>query len=246
MEAHLYEAHERLEDTHWWFEGRRRLITRVMEAHLRPREGRRVLDVGCGTGGMFPLLQRFGTVEGAENSADARERATRRFPQTKVWPCALPAELPQGTWDLVTAFDVIEHVDDDLGSLVTMRERLAPDGQLVVTVPAFQFLWSRHDDANQHKRRYTQHLLEGQLARAGFHVQFSSYFNSLLFPAVAGVRAAQRLFTRLDRGDQQSDLEQVNPVINAVLTRLFSVESSVVPTRPLPFGVSLIAVAQRT
>jgi SAM-dependent methyltransferase len=244
MEAHLYEAHERLEDTHWWFEGRRRLIEKVMAANLRTREGRRILDVGCGTGGMFPLLQRFGSVDGAEYSADARERAARRFPSATISACALPNELPAGTWDVVTAFDVIEHVDDPEGSLATMRARLAPDGQVVVTVPAFQFLWSRHDEVNQHKRRYTRHLLEGQLVRAGFRVQFCSYFNSILFPAVAGVRAAQRLFKALDRGDG-SDLDELNPVLNAALTTLFSLESKVVPGRPLPFGVSLIAVAER-
>ncbi len=242
MEAQLYDAHHRHEATHWWFEGRRRVIGSVLRRALRPTEGRRILDIGCGTGGMFPLLQTFGEVEGAELSAEARAYAAQHFPTVRVHPCALPSDLPNGRWGLITAFDVIEHVDQPVESLVAMRQHLAVDGQLVVTAPAFQFLWSRHDEVNHHKRRYTAALLERQLAQAGFRTTFSSYFNSLLFPAVAGVRLAQRLFPGLEW--EPSDLDEVREPLNTALTWLFGAEAKVVPRLRLPVGVSIIAIAE--
>jgi trans-aconitate methyltransferase len=244
MDAAMYEAHEKLEDRHWWFEGRRRVIGRVLATQLLPCAARRILDVGCGTGGMFPLLARFGAVQGAESSADARARAQRRFPLVPVSPCELPATLPQGRWDLITAFDVIEHVEEAVQSLQCLRARLAPGGQLVVTVPAFQFLWSHHDEVNQHKRRYTRRSLETQLEAAGFAVTFASYFNSLLFPAVAGVRVLQRLLPSRAAGHEDpGDLTPTFAPLNFALTALFGAEARLLPGLRLPAGVSLVAVA---
>jgi 2-polyprenyl-3-methyl-5-hydroxy-6-metoxy-1,4-benzoquinol methylase len=243
MDASLYEAYEQLEDTHWWFKGRRRIIERVLDRALRPQVGRRILDVGCATGGMFPLLSRFGQVEGAEYSADARERVHRRFPHVRVEPCALPQELPAGSWHLITAFDVIEHLDDPVAALAAMRERLEPEGQLVVTVPALPSLWSRHDELNHHRRRYTKPDFTAHLELAGLTVTFCSYFNSLLLPAVAGLRALQRL-APARFADEGSDLTPVPWPLNDALTALFSLEALALPTLRLPLGVSLLAVAQ--
>lgn len=247
MNPELYEAHDRLEDRHWWFEGRRRVIREVLRRHLLPKAKRRILDVGCGTGGMFPLLMEFGAVDGAEFSPDARARAQRKFPGRRVEACELPATLPEGTWDVVTAFDVIEHLDDPVGSLKTMRSRLPFDGQVVVTVPAFQFLWSRHDDVNHHKRRYGRLELVSHLSSAGFNVSFVSYFNTLLFPAVAGARLLERLLpSRFGKKREEADLGETPEPLNGVLTALFGGERLAVGRTQLPFGVSLIAVAQRT
>ena len=243
MNPELYDAHDKLEDRHWWFEGRRRVIREVMRRHLLPRARRTILDVGCGSGGMFPLLMEFGEVDGAEYSDDARSRAARKFPQRRVEPCALPEQLPEGQWDVVTAFDVIEHLDEPVRSLETMRSRLPFDGQVVVTVPAFQFLWSPHDVANQHRRRYGRLELVSHLSSAGFKVTFVSYFNTLLFPAVAG---ALMLKKALGKNEASMNLDETPEPFNSVLTRLFGSERLAVGRTSLPFGVSLIAVAQRT
>ncbi|MEW5742798.1 MAG: class I SAM-dependent methyltransferase [Myxococcota bacterium] len=243
MNPSMYEAFERLEETHWWFEGRRRILREVLRRQLLPRSGRSILDVGCGTGGMFPLLSEFGAVEGAEASPDARERAQRRFPKVKVSPCRLPDGLPEGKWDVITAFDVIEHLDDPIDSLRAMRSRLVFDGQVVVTVPAFNFLWSRHDEANHHRRRYGRLELVSHLAAAGLRVTWVSYFNSLLFPAVAGARLWQRLVPPKDSGE--SDLTPTKEPFNRLLTELFSSERLALAVTRLPVGVSLVAVAQR-
>lgn len=243
MTPEMYEAHERLEDTHWWFEGRRRVLREVLRRHLLPRTPRRLLDVGCGTGGMFPLLQEFGEVTGAEGSPDALARARRRFPAVRIEPCVLPDELPAGTWDVVTAFDVIEHLDEPIAALRTMRARLPWDGQVVVTVPAFQALWSQHDEVNHHRRRYARLELVSQLSSAGLKVTWVSYFNTLLFPAVAAARVVERL--RPKRGLPAADLEPTPEPANALLSRLFGSERLALKRGRLPFGVSLVAVAQR-
>jgi SAM-dependent methyltransferase len=245
MTPELYEAHERLEDSHWWFEGRRRVLREVLRRHLLPRAHRRILDVGCGTGGMFPLLSEFGEVDGAESSPDALERARRRFPGRRIEPCRLPDELPRGAWDVVTAFDVIEHLDAPVESLKAMRARLPFDGQVVVTVPAFQFLWSRHDEANHHRRRYSRLELVSHLSAAGLRVTYVSYFNTLLFPAVAGARLLERLVPSRFGGGE-ADLVPTREPVNALLARVFGSEALAVGRASLPWGVSLVAVAQRS
>lgn len=244
MNPEMYEVHDRLEDRHWWFEGRRRVIREVMRRHLLPRARRRLLDVGCGTGGMFPLLAEFGEIDGAEASPDALARARRKFPDRRIESCDLPSKLPEGTWDVVTAFDVIEHLDQPIDSLRSMRQRLPFDGQVVVTVPAFQFLWSHHDVVNHHRRRYSRMELVSQLSSAGLRVTFCSYFNTLLFPAVAAARLVEKVLPAglIKRND--SDLEETSAPINRVLTSLFGSERLAVGRTQLPFGVSLIAVAQ--
>jgi SAM-dependent methyltransferase len=245
MDAAEFEKHEQLEAHHWWFEGRRRCIAAVLERHLKPAPHRHILDVGCGTGGMFPLLQGFGEVAGAEFSPDARERATRMFPGVTVSACALPDDVPQGRFELVTAFDVLEHLDEPVAAARTLSSRLADGGQLVVTVPAFQFLWSPHDVTLQHRRRYSRELLREHLTAAGLKVTYDSFFNTSLFPAVAAARLLGRLLPRKPGADG-SDMKPVPGPINAALTALFGAEGRFLSRTRLPVGVSLIAVAERS
>ena len=236
----MYEEHERLERNHWWFEGRRQIIREVMRRHLPPRSDRRLLDVGSGTGGMFPMLSEFGTVEGAESSPDARQRSLRRFSQFAVHACELPRGLPEGRWDVVTTFDVLEHLDEPVETLRAMRDRMSPDGCVVVTVPAMPQLWSHHDVLNEHRRRYTQSLLIEHLKAAGLETRFASHYNSLLLPAVAASRLVANLFNIKGTGD---DIQEPPRLINAALKRLFGSERKIVASSGLPLGVSLIAVA---
>lgn len=248
MEAHLFEEMARTEDHHWWFRGRRGIIEAVLREHLPPVAARRILDVGCGTGGNLPLLQGFGQVEGLEASEQARALCQRRMGASFVLHAgAVPQDLPAGPFDVVTAFDVLEHIPDaELpGALRGIRDVLAPAGRLVLTVPAFRFLWSEHDEVHHHQRRYTVALLTEQLSAAGLRVRWVSYFNSVLFPPIAAVRLLQRVLPHGRKGEPRSDVETTrgSGLVNQVLEAVFSAERHVVPRHSLPFGVSLIAVA---
>lgn len=242
MDSRLYRDFARLEDTHWWFTGRRAVIREVLRQRLPPGP-LRILDIGCGTGGMLRLLNEFGPVQGIDSSSEALQLARERVGDgARLSLGALPDGLPTGQpFDVITAFDVLEHVSDAVAALRAIRQALAPAGALVVTVPAFRFLWGSHDELNHHYRRYTEGLLTQQLEAAGLSVEWSSYFNSLLFPAVAAVRLAQKLLPHLE-GD--GDLGEPSPVVNRVLAAVFSSERFLVSRARLPFGVSLIALAR--
>lgn len=243
MEAHLYEEMARVEEHHWWFRGRRAVILAVMRRHLEPRPSRRILDVGCGTGGNLAALRQFGQVEGLDHSEEALRYCRERLgPDFLLHRGALPEGLPPGRFDVVTALDVLEHLPDAVGALRALRQALEPTGVLVCAVPAFPFLWSAHDEVHHHQRRYTLALLRQQLAEAGLRLRWSSYFNSLLFPPIAAVRLWQRLGTR--RRAVRSDVEAGGPAwSNRLLEAVFSAERFLVPRFPLPAGVSLLALA---
>ncbi|MGQ0506088.1 MAG: class I SAM-dependent DNA methyltransferase [Myxococcaceae bacterium] len=242
MEPSLYAAHARLEDNHWWFNGRRAVVREVLEQRLGgDAQKRRILDVGCGTGGMLGMLRTFGEVEGIDSSDEALRYARQRMGDAvPLGKGQLPDGIPAGQrYDLITAFDVIEHISDAVESLRAIRKALKPGGALVCTVPAYQFLWSAHDDANHHQRRYDAGLLRAHLAASGFKVQYLSYFNALLFPPIAAVRLLHKVLP--EKGGEE--LDETTPWINAVLTVLFSSERHLLKRTTLPFGVSLIAVA---
>lgn len=231
---------EQLERDHWWHEGRRRVLREVLRRHLLPRSGRRILDLECGAGGLFPLLSEFGAVEGCEASEAARAHATRRHPDVKVSPCRLPDELPPGRWDVVTAFDVLAHVDDPIDALRAVRSRLVFDGQVVVTVPAFPLLWGRPDERHRHRRRYRRLELVSHLAAAGLRVTWVSYYNALLLPAVAGARLVERLAP-----GQDTPPSTPPAALNRLLAEVFGSERFALGVTRLPVGASLVAVAQR-
>ncbi len=247
MDARLYRDFARLEDRHWWFRGRRAVVQAVLRARFK-RPSLRILDVGCGTGGMMMMLTEFGRVEGLDVSAEGLAFCRDRVgPQVELHQGSLPAGIPEGRrYGLVTAFDVLEHLDDPVGALRAIAAALEPGGTFVCTVPAHPSLWSRHDVANHHARRYTRPLLEQHLVAGGLTPTQVSFLNASLLAPIALVRWAQRLFpgTADPGGEVESDFAEVPAVLNRLLEALFSVERFVVPSVGLPFGVSLLAVAE--
>jgi 2-polyprenyl-3-methyl-5-hydroxy-6-metoxy-1,4-benzoquinol methylase len=247
MDDVLYRDHAAMETDHWWFQGRRAVVTAVLDRHLgaahRPRSA---LDVGCGTGGMLPVLARFASeVVGLDMSAEAVGHAQATAPpRVTVRVGSIPEHVPSdGSLDLVSAFDVVEHIDDDVAALVALRQALKPDmGMLIITVPAYQWLWSPHDDINRHKRRYTRRVLRERLVEAGFDVVHLSYFNSWLLPVVSAVRMVRKALPKA--GDGASDFVMPRPAVNGSLTRLFASERHVVSRVGLPAGVSLVALCR--
>ncbi|MDB4956229.1 MAG: hypothetical protein JWO36_3798 [Myxococcales bacterium] len=244
MDPRVYDALALEEDQHWWFVGRRMILRDLLQTHLRPRAARRILDVGCGTGGMFPMLSQLGHVEGADSSPAAIAYTHARFPSFKVHEAALPDQLPASAWDVITAFDVIEHLDEPVACLRSMREHLADDGQIAITVPAYEMLWSEHDVLHHHKRRYTQSSLADHLAQADLRVRYMTHFNTWLFPVIAGVRLASKLLPAVRKREHKSlDTPQR---FNRLLAWLFASERLALARTTLPVGVSIFAIAETT
>jgi SAM-dependent methyltransferase len=232
-------AHIEEDRHHWYFRGRLAVLLGALERVLPPPP-LRLLEIGCGTGNVLGSLGRFGESVGVELDAELRE--VGRAAGLDIRPGSLPDDIPiaDGWADAVLLLDVIEHLDDDLASLRAAARFVRPGGLVVVTVPAYAWLWSAHDVALGHRRRYTMGGLHRVMETAGFHVKRLSYFNSVLFPAIAGVRLLKRL-----TGDRGHDLHRPSEPVNETLTRLFALERHVVPTPGLPFGSSVLAVARR-
>lgn len=260
MQQDFYTEYSEIEDTHWWFRGRREIFTRL----LAPFENRAlsILDIGFGTGAMLTFLQRYGHVTGMDMSVDAIRFARTRCdaPMLLGDITALPVET--AAMDLVTAFDIVEHVPDDRAAFAELARVCRPGGHMLVTVPAFQFLWGNQDVVSHHQRRYTLGELETHVRNAGFVPRRLSYFNAILFPAVAAVRVARRLRGELvgalpsrastahgerrARGEVKSDFTMTKPgFVNDTLTRVFAAEGRWLARWRLPVGVSIVCLAER-
>jgi SAM-dependent methyltransferase len=240
----VYDELAAAERTHWWFQGRRRILADVLRRRL-PAAGaanRSIVDIGCGTGEMLDMVREFGAVTGLDASPLAVGYCQQRFGDSvDVRLGRIPEDIPDEV-DLVTAFDVIEHLEDDEKALAGIHDRLPPGGLFVCTVPAFPFLWSGHDVVHHHHRRYTRTLLRRRLEDAGFTVERMTYFNTFLFPVAAAVRAVHRI---VPEAPSASDASTPHPVVNRLLRSVFASERSLLRWTPLPVGVSLLAVCRR-
>lgn len=239
MDRAIYQRMRELEDRHWWFAGRRNIMQHILSS-LDLSKAPAILEAGCGTGGNLPLLARFGDVTGIEADDEAIALARGRG-VCRVLKGYLPDGIPftDERFDLIALIDVLEHIEDDVGSLTALGSLLAPGGYLVMTVPAFPFLWSRHDEEHHHKRRYTASSLRQVIGQAGLQIQYLTYYNTWLFPIVAAARLAARLLPADDVGH---DLRLPNARINALLEAVFSSERHLVNRVRMPFGISLLAV----
>lgn len=241
MRPEIYQRMAEVEARHWWFVGRRRIVDHLIAALGLPADAT-ILDAGCGTGGNLAMLARHGRVLAFELDGEARAIAAQRS-GLAVEPGQLPHRLPaaaQGL-DLVTLLDVLEHLDDDRAALQGLFERLAPGGRVVVTVPALPALWSRHDEAHHHRRRYRKGELVALARAAGFEIDLVSYYNFWLLPALAGVRLVD---TFVKRG--VDDGLSVPPApLNRALTAIFASERHLIGRLPLPLGASLLMCARR-
>lgn len=231
-----------LEDRHWWFTARRRIVESVI-ARLPLGPNASILDAGCGTGGNLAMLARFGAVTGAEYDAGAAAIARARG-VAPVVRAGLPDAMPfaAGQFQLVTLIDVLEHIDDDQASLDTLAGLLRPGGYLLSTVPAFPFLWSAHDTEHHHHRRYRAAQLRARIAASGLQIQWLGYYNTWLFPLVVMVRLLHKLKPAAGVG---SEMALPPAPLNALLERVFASERHWLGRVPAPFGVSLIALARK-
>ena len=230
----------RAEDRHWWYRGRRTVLARAI-AGLRLPPSPRILDAGCGSGRNMVELARQGTVTGVELSSTSVSLARDRGAGEVIEGSVLEMPFADDSFDLAVSLDVIEHLEDDLGALRELRRVVAPGGSLLVTVPAYQWLWSGHDEINHHHRRYTRRSLQRVAEQAGWEQTRTTYFNSLLLPVAILLRALDRLSTRTT--ESSLDLWVPPEPLNWLLERPLTLEATLIGHGVrIPAGLSLLAV----
>jgi SAM-dependent methyltransferase len=244
MDKDFYLRYASFEDQHWWFVGRRAIVDKVIRNLTLPKNPK-ILEAGCGTGGNLSMLARYGRVSAMELDDVACKIANERQ-VTQVRLGNLPSRIPfTDEYDLIAILDVLEHLDDDLAALLALHAKLKPGGWLLITVPAYQFLWSQHDEINHHKRRYLLRGLRQVVRKTGFSIHYSSYFNTFLFPIIAGVRCVKKLLRFESNSVGDSDLTLPSKPVNQILSLLFASERHLVGRVVLPFGVSILLLAQK-
>ena len=242
MEKSYYKLHAEVQGSHWWFVTKKEIVLTLIRRFVIGRKNHAILDIGCGCGLMLPALSSIGETFGIDADDDALAYSRATF-QGNVEKGSLPNKLPyEGKqFSIVTALDVIEHLDDDEAALVAIFNKLDLGGHAIITVPAFMFLWSKHDELNLHRRRYTYGELLKKLQNAGFSIEKISYYNTLLFPLIY----THRLLERVLGLKGVSDVEKPLSLVNQILRFIFKLEAIMLPYVNFPFGVSLIAVVKK-
>ncbi len=239
MDKAVYIQMRAVEENHWWFVARRKILKTVLGGIL-PKKQNNILDAGSGTGGNLALLSDYGKVTGIEMDGDALNFARERN-LGQVVQGSFPDSVPKfdNKFNLIAMLDVLEHIDNDVETLCELSKLLEDGGQILLTVPAHPFLWSEHDIRHHHKRRYTKGELERVVKEAGLTANKITYFNMWLFPLIASVRLLKKLlpFDALKEDDAVPSKS-----LNRLFKVVFSSEARLINRFNLPFGVSLLAV----
>ena len=239
MERVVFQQMAELDERHWWYRARRQIIAELIRREAALPHDPRILEIGCGTGHNLTMLSSFGHVDAVELDDEVRALSEKRLGR-KIMSSPLPelAEVADRHYDLIGTFDVIEHIDDDHAALASIATKLKPGGRLIMTVPAHQWMWTAHDVANHHKRRYSKKRLKQLIDNSPLELQRIGYFNSLLFPLAVAERTAAKL-----RNKQNTDVKLPMAPLNSALEKVFGAERYLVGRVPLPPGLSLFAVA---
>ena len=242
MQQHTYSIMYRVEESHWWFVGRRKILSSFVERIVKNLPERpEILDVGCGTGANLEMLSQFGSAEGVDVSTEALEFCRARGLNNVRRGEAEHLPYDDNSFDLVTGLDVVEHLDNDVAGLKEMRRALRPGGCALLFVPAFMFLWGVQDDISNHRRRYTAAGLKDVVGQAGFEIERLTYANLTFFlPILLG-----RLLMRLTGYRPASENNLTVGFMNGILGSIFGLEAPLLRYVNFPFGVSIVCVARR-
>lgn len=248
METHYYFEYDKQVETHWWFVGRRKILSCLLHSKIFPNGLSRVLDIGTGNGSQLRLFDHCCHILGLDCNTSTLDLARLKRGVHFVQADALAIPTTDGAFDLVSCLDVLEHLEDDYSALKESQRVCRKGGFLLVTVPAYQFLWSDHDEINHHQRRYSRGQLAKMIHETGWEIVKISYFNSLLFPLIAVARTClpKTRTNTSSRDELKSDFVHSFPrPVNWLLTQLFSAEGWFLPYLNLPFGCSLVCIARR-
>ncbi len=255
MQEHTYAIMNNVEDSHWWFVGRRAILESFLEKIVQSPKSKvqspnkqsktqnlkaKILDVGCGTGANLEMLKNFGEAEGVDVSSDALEFC--RAKGLKVHK-GLVEELPfeDESFDVVTALDVVEHLDDDVAGLKEMFRVLKKGGKTLIFVPAFMWLWGVQDDISNHRIRYTKKQIVERLKKAGFEIERATYANITFFAPILAGRTLMKI-----TGVKPESENNINiSALNGVLGKIFSAEKYWLKKLGFPFGVSIVISARK-
>ena len=243
MDAESIQSYAALEKYYWWFVGRRRVIRNVLNNHLGGRS-LKILDWGCGPGGNFAMLESFGEVLGVDASTESLEQCRAKGIHNVRQANTLDEFDGGSSYDLFTTFDVLEHIDEDEQFLNDIQQTLLPGGHVLVTVPAYQFLWSQLDALLGHVRRYSRQELVNKFNQNGYQVIQASYFNSFLAIPFIVCRMIQNKFGKAATLDELAP--DVPRPLNWFFTQLIYLEASMLRFVNLPFGTSIVVLARKT
>jgi len=243
VDLHTYEILYRIEETHWWHAARRQIVMDWIKQRYAYRSDLTILDAGCGTGLLMRQLAPLGTVEGVDISEEAleycRERGLTSVRRADVNQLPFAAD----SFDVVTALDVLEHLDDDAAALREWRRVLKPGGRVFLFVPAHRWLWSLQDEVSHHRRRYTDRTLRAAIDESGLEVERQSYVSTFLLPVIFLGRQWLKVRLRFQSVETENDLHP--RWSNGILRRIFQTEIPVLRRMNMPFGASLVSVARK-
>jgi SAM-dependent methyltransferase len=243
MKKDFARQYKDLEEWHWWFRGRRRIIERILRSEsTNGSQSKRILSVGCGPADGLKWLVPFAGREGKVLGLDIEPLHAESVSQSVEFVVGSVEQIPlmAGSFDLVLALDVFEHLDNDSASFREVVRLVKPGGMLLVTVPAIPSVWGGQDIVSEHRRRYTKSTLKRLFDEANLSGYRISYFNSLLFPLAAGLRWSRRAVGLGNRA--RSDFENHKPgPVNDILAWVFGLESHFINQSIMPIGLSLVA-----
>jgi len=242
MELGTYEAEARVEATHWWFTGRRKLFARIIRK-LPIGQEESVLDVGTSTGTNLRLLREMGfeNVTGLDRSEDAARFCAEKGLGSVKLGDVTQMSFGDETFSLVLATDIIEHIDDDAAALAEIRRVLRPNGSVLFTVPAFMSLWGLQDVVSHHKRRYRMRGFLERVRSAGLEPGEAFYFNYLLFAPIWSARQVMKVVKHSVKSENELNADWLNTALGAV----FDVDTRTAPWLRPPFGVSILVLASK-
>jgi SAM-dependent methyltransferase len=247
MEEFFYAEYNRTEKEHWWFQARRLILGALLDRRIDPHPARHILNIGCGTGESSHHLMRWGDVISFDISSTALSFCGQNGSHRLVQGDAMNLPFADGAFDLVCGLDMLEHLADDRAALAEIHRVCRPGGQVLITVPAIQLLWSDHDVLNHHHRRYYRSRLRHLIVGAGLETDLISYFNTLMFAPILMVRLLNRLIRWLRLKQQvTSDFARGSAgPLAAILRNVFAAEGPLLGRIPMPVGVSIVCIARK-